>query len=202
MEKKKNNLIIILVGVIFVILVTSWILFTTGTITLSSNKATNDTLDNNIQKNQISDNCTTGYKYSDLKGLYKYESGTLKDESGNEYNAWYSLYLYDNGTYQYRMGTIAPFGNMGNYIIEGDKIILNYLFTTSSGSGINVVNGTKKITINSTSSLSDSVNFPEELPNKNITLTRASENEAQNFLKNNDFQDFLNNNPIFNKTSN
>ena len=45
-----------------------------------------------------------------MKGLYKFETEILTDESRNEYRATYNLYLYENGTFLYKISTMAPFG--------------------------------------------------------------------------------------------
>ncbi len=124
----------------------------------------------------------TKYTYDDLKGLYTYRSETIKDENfGNEYDAFYYLYLHENGTFTYTMGTGAPFGYMGNYIIKDDTIVLNYLFNTNSGAEIIVTTGSKTITITAKDTLVD-VNPSVTVANMtNVTLKKASPVEESEF---------------------
>lgn len=80
----------------------------------------------------------------------------MQDENGNEGQFAFYLSLYENGTFNYRMSFLVPFGYIGNYIIKDDAIVLNYLFRTTSGAGIFRTTGTKTIIINSESNLIDS----------------------------------------------
>ena len=72
-------------------------------------------------------NFSLPYHIAKKKGLYKFETEILTDESRNEYRATYNLYLYENGTFIYKLSTMAPFGYTGNYIIEDNKIRLSIL---------------------------------------------------------------------------
>ena len=59
-----------------------------------------------------------------MKGLYKFEYKNLNENSEIEYKTTYNLYLYENGTFVYKMLNIAPSGYIGNYIIENNEIKL------------------------------------------------------------------------------
>lgn len=201
MENQNNNRgLIALLIVIIVILSALCILLATGTISFKSNDVDNNETNQNVNMND-NDN-KFEYDYKSIKGLYKYTSETMKDENGNEYEASYNLYLYDNGTFNYRMATMVPYGYMGNYIIEDNTIVLNYLFETNSGAGIDVTTGTKKITITDENTLVD-VNQSISIVNMtSVTLEKATSAEENEFLQGNDFSNILKNYHITNNVPN
>lgn len=138
------------------------------------------------------------YTYDDLEGLYKYIGETVTTDDGNEYNAYFYLYLYKNGTFKYTMGTGAPHGYMGNYIIKGNTIVLNYLFSTNSGAAITVTTGSKTITIADKDTVVDA-DWAFTVNNMTtVTLKKASLAEGSDFLKYEDFTYWLKNFHIFN----
>lgn len=142
------------------------------------------------------------YTYDDIKGLYTYTSETRINEFGDEFNSFYYLYLYENGTFNYRMGTGAPYGYMGNYIIKDNTIVLNYLFSTNSGAGIYVTTGSKTITITAEDTLIDAKpTVPLDSTTK-VTLKKASSKEASEFSQSEDFSYILENYEITNNASN
>ncbi len=142
------------------------------------------------------------YTYDNIKGLYTYTSETRIDTQGNEFNSYYYLYLYENGTFNYRMGTAAPYGYMGNYIIKDNTIVLNYLFSTNSGAGIYVTTGSKTITITAEDTLIDAKpTVPFDSTTK-VTLKKASSKEASEFSQSEDFSYILENYEITNNAPN
>ncbi len=156
--------------------------------------------DNYTNKNTDNDDSdeVIEYTYDDIKGLYTYFGEPQKDENGSEHAAYFYLYLYENGTFNYKMGIEAPYGYMGNYIIKDNTIVLNYLFRTNSGAGINVTSGSKTITITSDGSLVDddpTVNMDDLT---SVTLKKASSERESQFLYgddvsySNDFSKILN----------
>lgn len=143
------------------------------------------------------------YTYDDIKGLYTYRSETIIDEElGNEYDAFYYLYLNENGTFSYRMGTGAPFGYMGNYIIKDNTIVLNYLFSTNSGAEIIVTTGSKTITITANDTLVDGNPSVTVANMTNVTLKKASSAEASEFAQCEDLAYVLKNYHITNNAPN
>ena len=158
----------------------------------------------NINENVDNNNSTESikYTYDNVKGLYKYTSETMKDEYGNEYTAFYNLYLYENGTFNYRMGTMAPYGYMGNYISKDNTIVLNYLFSTNSGAGIDVTTGSKTITITDKDTLVDVDQSINMVNMTSVTLEKASSTEESEFLQGNDFSNILKNYHITNNVPN
>ena len=192
-----NKVVILLLVIIIVILSLLCILFATETI--SFNSITSNEFNQNIKDDNKE---TVKYDYKSIKGLYKYIGETMKDENGNEFNASYNLYLYENGTFNYAMGTFGPFGYIGNYIIENNNIILNYLFSTNSGAGIDVTSGSKIITINNNNTLVD-VNQSINIVNMtSVTLKKATFTEENEFLQDADFSNILKNYHIINNVSN
>lgn len=187
--KNNNKGVIILLIIIILILATLCILFATNKIKLNQS---NDNIFKE-ERDNISENNKT-YNYSEMKGLYKFETEILTDESGNEYKATYNLYLYENGTFIYKLSTMAPFGYMGNYIIEDNKIRLNYLFSTNSGASIKITKGSKNLTINSNNSITVENQPINTINLTNITLTKTNETEENKFITvGNDFEKILNN---------
>ncbi len=159
---------------------------------------------NTIEKDetiQPSDN-EKEYTYDSVKGLYKYIGETITNELGSEYFAYFYLHLYENGTFSYEMGTGAPWGYMGNYIIEGNKIVLNYLFSTDSGAGMIVTTGSKTITITANDTLVDANPLVTAGNIKKVTLKKASSAEESEFLQGGGFSHRLNNSYIFNDAMN
>ena len=185
--KSNNKGVIILLVIIMLLLMALCILFATNKIklTLQNQKNTNQKMNKEnitLEKNQ-------DYSYSKIKGLYKFEKENLTDESGSEYNATYNLYLYENGTFIYQLSTMASFGYMGNYVIEDSKIKLNYLFSFNSGASIKVTNEKRDLTINSNNTLVDENQPIKTVDLSHITLTKATEKEANDFITSgNDFE--------------
>ena len=113
------------------------------------------------------------YDYGLVKGLYMYTSDVIKDDI-DEFQASYRLYLYENGMFKYEMSTHGPFGYIGNYTIEDNEIKLNYLFETNGGASINVVSGTKNITIDESGNLIDNKQSINSVNLTSVTLTKDS----------------------------
>ena len=93
------------------------------------------------------------YSYASMEGIYKLSTEVEID--GGKEKAGATLYLWRDGTFKYEQSVLAPMGQLGNYIIEENKIKLNYLFETNSGAGVNVITGEKELTINSINSIED-----------------------------------------------
>ena len=142
-KKGKSNRVTILLLLIIVILAVALYLSLTGKITLSKNEPA----ERNNNTTETTTTEETNYTYENIKGLYSYKSETQTDESGNEFNYYYGLYLYENGTFNYRIGTFARFGYIGNYTIVGNEIKLNYLYSYNSGTGLNISKESKTIKI-------------------------------------------------------
>ena len=105
----------------------------------------------------------------------------LKD-SGEESTATVQLTLYENGIFSYRFSQYAPIGTFGNYMIDGDKIILTNWFNTASDVSLTVTKGTKTLTINSDGSITDD----------NIKIKVLTDNEITTvkLIRTDDVKDF------------
>jgi len=193
--KEKNNIVTILLLIIIVILAVALYLAVTGKIALT--KTENQTQSNDTTNIEETQKEEINYTYESLKGLYSYKSETKTDNSGNEYTSNYGLYLYDDGTFIYRLSTFASSGYIGNYIIVNDEIKLNYLFKFSSGTGLSVTKGNKNIKISNEKTLID----PEDLINKeskeSITLTKDDSSENTKPYEENNAIDRIYNNDRF-----
>lgn len=117
------------------------------------------------------------YSYNDIKGWYTYEKILTEDDS---YGVFYHLYLSDNGTFSYTNCFIASRTMIGNYIIEGDNIILNKWFQMGSDVEMRTTTGKIVLKINSDGSISDTnklIELGEKYQNvdlSNVTLKRDS----------------------------
>ena len=88
-----------------------------------SNKNTIET----EKENEVAESNSKVYTYEEIKGVYGYK-GKNKEE----------LYLKEDGTYNYEENQDAAYGYFGNYIIDGNKILLNQMFYHGSDLGIGV----------------------------------------------------------------
>lgn len=77
------------------------------------------------------------YTYADVTGYYKY---SLESETGEWFNnISYSIYLFDDATFymSYHNREIGGLGGiMGNYVLNGNELKLNYLFKHISNGAI------------------------------------------------------------------
>ena len=89
----------------------------------------------------------TTYTFNDLEGVYE-GTETIKVD-GKNVKEYFSLDLYKDGTYQYQESNelAAPSGSIGNYIIDGNKIVLNSWFITGSDVSLGVKNEKETYTI-------------------------------------------------------
>lgn len=94
-----------------------------------NNNISNDT-------NSIS-NENKEYTYADVIGYYTY---SLESETGEWFNnISYSIYLFDDATFymSYHNREISGLGGiMGNYVLNGNEIKLNYLFKHGSNGAV------------------------------------------------------------------
>lgn len=174
----------ILIGIIIMLVVFIG-LFATNTINFSSKTNENDNEQTNSE--EVNENEKNGYSYEQMEGLYSY---TDEESDGELAGLVHDLYLYENGTYVYKMPARTRYGQIGNYIISDNVIYLNSLFSFNSGVGINSYFENKTLTIQNL----------KELKLDTITLIK-DETKVEDFKKNYDFNTFIENNPITNKYS-
>lgn len=112
---------------------------------------------------------TKAISTSDLKGSYQ----TVVN------GQTYILNLYENGTFKYKYDTPADIrmGQIGNYIINNNTIVLNYLFRTGSSAQLTSTSGQKVLQINSDNSITD--NNPESTNSSSVTMSKTSSNEDE-----------------------
>ena len=97
------------------------------------------------------------YSYSDISGLY---SATFESVPGNCFGEElcdlnYHLYLNEDGTFVYYSSADFTSNYIGNYVIEGNNIKLNYLFKGWHEPEFWTTSGTTVININSKDELVD-----------------------------------------------
>ena len=197
-KKKKNNTWIIVVLVILVLGLGGYLIYdkVIDKIGKEEVKEESDKQNEIIEQKE--------YTYESIKGLYKNTTETTMNVDDEKINlvASYNLYLYDNGTFNYRYGTMTRMGYIGNYIIKDNTIILNYLFSTGNDMGISVTNGSKTLIINEDGSITDNKQDLTTLSLTSIILEKTTANEENEFLNENDFSKVLNDYYISNNATN
>ena len=182
MEKEKNNGGLIALVIILFLLV----LVLGGYIVYDKVLSKSETPNNPTQSQQENTSTTSSVKtVSDVVGQYTAKFENLKSD-GDMNTASITLNLYENGVFTYVFSQYAPFGTLGNYTIDGDKIILTNWFNTNSGTGLDITKGTKTLTINSDGSIIDNSIKTKLLVDNEITtvtLTKSS-NSTQFDLSN------------------
>ena len=193
-NKNGNNGVIALLVVIIIIMGVSLFLSLNGTINF--NKENVNSSSNSASGGEVVNDNKVSYSYKEMTGLYTYTSDTWKDElnGGVDENATYQLYLYENGTFVYKVGYKILQYEIGNYTINDNKIILNVLFTKGSGVGINKVSDEQlsNLIINSNAVLEDNNQNIKELNVTSITLNKTNNEDANKFLEENDIYKILN----------
>lgn len=153
MRTKKNSTGVLILLVFFIVLT----LLLGGYIAYDKLLSKNETPENpntNINTPAKEDQKSLSKNFSEITGIYTAEFNNLKSE-GDKSTATMQLTLYENGIFSYRFSQYAPIGTFGNYIIDGDKIILTNWFNTGSDVSLTVTKGTKTLTINSDGSITD-----------------------------------------------
>ena len=120
------------------------------------------------------------YTYKELAGNYYFETNANFDEIP-ELKVMFRLVLDENGTFNYQHASQIPEGFLGNYIIDGNKIILNYTFGTGSDSALYYNVGTTTLTIdeeaNLTAVVGDEANghYLERIKGTEIVLKKQTD---------------------------
>ena len=138
-----------------------------------------------VFENQDDKNCECKtndkvYNYKDIEGLY-----TFKEKNPNiideDFYYFYTLYLNENGTFKYVHSLNAQSSELGNYIIVGDEIHLNYLFKGGNDIGLTATNGEKVLKIRDNKTIvDDDAYFAKDGGTKNISLTKNEDNNSIN----------------------
>ena len=182
MEKNnsKGGLVIgILIGII-IMLVVGIGLFVTNTVSFKANS--NDLESGNVTEDSESSNkSNNSYTYSQMKGLYTYESND-NNENGELAPVVNKLYLYEDGRFVYMLPVRTPYGYIGNYVIENNKIILNYEYQISGGSSLIVKVGERKdLLFNNDNTISDG----------STKLVKENDSKEDEFLKDYDYKHII-----------
>lgn len=166
----KNNKILTTLTIILAILV-----ITIGSYIIYDNFIIdNNNLANNNNNNDISNNTENTYTYNNIAGVYS-ALVTFDDPNSEEDNANFTLSLSNNGTFEYVRSQHAPIGIIGNYIIDGNKIVLNYWFNNASGTDLWVTEGTKTLTIDSSTNITDNNPKYSEYGLTKVTLSKQNQ---------------------------
>lgn len=157
--------------------------------------------DDNIDTTTVVDEKNI-YTNADVAGLYSKTFNLEKDESGNIMNVYYALYLAEDGTFVYDAAWYIGFSYIGNYYIEGDRIVLNFLFRGGHEPIFSKYYGTSTLKINSVNEITDSNIFiySDKIGTSEVILvkeTDASE-ERMNYFKT-QFKSIIENSEYHNK---
>ena len=147
----------------------------------------------NEDKDELNEETSNNYSYSDIQGFYK---GVAKDKDEEDINREYELYLSENGTYLYINYVGSQVGTIGNYIVKGDKIILNYLFATGNDIDLTATEGKKTLNIGKNNLITDSE--PERTKATSIELKKENAPDDP-FYSTNGVNYLINNYSIINK---
>lgn len=138
-------------------------------------------------KVEVKENTTTTkeetvkkYTYKEIAGNYYFETDAkIADMPGAM--ARFYLVLDERGTFNYRYTNgNSPMGILGNYIIENNKITLNYIFETNGGAGIAYKEGSKIIDINN-NELIDNDSLVESISGTKIEWKKSTTSN-ENFV--------------------
>ena len=185
-EQKGKNIIIGALLCIIILLTVSIILLLTN--------------NNNISTTKIaSSEETQSYTYENIEGLYTYEENIIVDNQKLKERT--DLLLNADGTYFYSRAVRVSLRHAGNYIIDGNKIILNRLFTISDGPQLVPYFEKITLTINEDKTIKYNIKETEDEYIKNETLAKNTDDEKENFIKayDADKENLLNNSYYFNK---
>lgn len=95
------------------------------------------------------------YTYEEVAGNYYYEKDAEVEEMPGLIDRFY-LVLDKDGTFTYAYRRQVHGGVIGNYMINGNVITLNYIATTNNGAGLGeILNKTHTLIINEDKSITD-----------------------------------------------
>ena len=139
MEKNKGLVVSVIVLLIAVLLLGGYIIYDK----FFDNKSDNKVITEKIIKDNKSE---MKYEIANIKGYYTYENG--KNTSESEYEK-YELTLLDNGLFVYTLENVASNTIIGNYYIDGNNIILNYLYDSGiiGGPSLLTISGSRTINV-------------------------------------------------------
>ena len=137
------------------------------------------------------------YTYNDLAGLYTAE---YKDVDEYDRVIHYSIYLNEDGTFVYNTSRFTGVKYMGNYIINNDKITLNYWFKGWHEPHFEPFSYTSTINIISDNELIDTnvVDYSDSIGTNEVKLTKDNDKQKieryeLNFKENLDSAELINN---------
>lgn len=184
---KKSSCVVPVILLVIICLLCCYIVFFTE---CKDKKIKTD--DTEKSENVINNN----YTYDNIAGHYKF----TESNNNQEFNFGYYLYLWKNGTfkYQFTMNTASSF--IGNYIIVGDEIHLNYLFVGGSDAAVTTTSGEKVLKISDINTITDNdAHFYTNGGSKTINLVKDNSNN-DNF-NGFDVNNIINNYYIINNTN-
>ena len=121
--------------------------------------------------------------FNSVSGIYKYSKNVDEDNG-----IYCELILYKNGMFKYECGEMFAVGVIGNYIIDGNEIVLNKLFETGSDISLTVTEGETRLIINEDGSINNKKEILNEVEFfyndiENVQLKKLSGNEEKDALK-------------------
>ena len=132
-----------------------------------------------------------GHSTNKYVGSYYAEKDVIAPEeakNGDHNKAYFKLYLNDDGTFIYSTAMYIGFDYWGNYIIEEDQIILNFLFKGGHEATMTPYFHTTTLKIESVDALIDTnvVEYSENIGTKKVRLERvggANPDDNKNYIR-------------------
>ena len=177
MKEKNNKGVNLLLVILVVALAVLCFLFATGIVNFKNDTTNDDSVNDKPETTNVKT-----YSYKELAGLYSYTE-TLSSQDGENLNETFDLLLNDDGTYFYSDAVRVSMRHIGNYIIEGNNIIINKIYSVSDGPSITPSFETITMTINENGQIlyNTKINFGNNGA-KDIALAKQDEASKNNFV--------------------
>ena len=191
---KKGNEILYIIIVILVAMVTGLSVFLycntkeekNINLEYDNSKQAVNNIENFSANNELIDDSNNKEKkidFNSVSGIYKYSKNV-----GEDNGIYCELILYKNGMFKYECAEMFVVGVIGNYIIDGNEIVLNKLFETGSDISLTVTEGETRLIINEDGSINNKKEILNEVEFfyndiENVQLKKLSGNEEKDALK-------------------
>ena len=172
MEGNKSNSGLVIALVIFIVLAAI-----SGGYLVYDKVIVGENKDNDIEE-QVEALEEEEYTYEEIAGNYYYEISAGIAEIPELKDQFY-LVLSEDGTFSYSHRRMANAGVIGNYMIDGNVIILNYIGRTDNASGIvDKLDKLHTLIINKDKSLTDEKVDLGTVFESKITLIQTQDNSG------------------------
>lgn len=185
-KKSNKGLIVLVIFLIIIVIGLSGFIVYDKTNNKTDKKESTTKI--NVEKDNKVTTENTKYDISSVKGNYVYNNG--KDTSDANYEK-YELILLDNGLFVYTLSNVSNNTIIGNYYIDNNNVVLNYLYASGviGGPSLLTISGSRKLNINGDSLIDNNTSIGDDYiyfvsggekttTVKNITLTKSNTSET------------------------